>query len=204
MALFDYAIDGNEPELSPKAEIAFAAIQDNMDRDAEKYEAVCERNKVNGVKGGRPKKEKKPKETQWVISKPKKPDNDNDNENDNDYENDNDNDNVNDNENENVNVNDNVYDNENDNEPSARRSRKSEAFGDIEKAKNIISYLNEKTDSNFSAENETTLRHINARLREGYKEVLGFSKVAFFYYKSYRNEIHGSFCFYKRNKFTET
>ncbi|MBE6891952.1 MAG: hypothetical protein E7481_08015, partial [Ruminococcaceae bacterium] len=99
---------------------------------------------------------------------------------------------------------DNVYDNENDNEPSARRSRKSEAFGDIEKAKNIISYLNEKTDSNFSAENETTLRHINARLREGYKEVLGFSKVAFFYYKSYRNEIHGSFCFYKRNKFTET
>ena len=138
MALFDYAIDGNEPELSPKAEIAFAAIQDNMDRDAEKYEAVCERNKVNGVKGGRPKKEKKPKETQWVISKPKKPDNDNDN--------------------------------ENDNEPSARRSRKSEAFGDIEKAKNIISYLNEKTDSNFSAENETTLRHINARFKEGFKE----------------------------------
>ena len=159
MALFDYAIDGNEPSLSPKAEIAFAAIQDNMDRDLEKYEETCKKRAEAGKKGGRPKKQTKANESNWFFEKAKKPDNDN--ENDNDYENDNDNDN------ENENVNDNVYDN--DNEPSARRSRKSEAFGDIEKAKSIISYLNEKTDSNFSAENENTLRLINARLREGYK-----------------------------------
>ena len=158
MALFDYAIDGNEPTLSPKAEIAFAAIQDNMDRDLEKYEETCKKRAEAGKKGGRPKKQTKANESNWFFEKAKKPDNDNDNdnENDNDYENDNENEN------------DNVYDNEN--EPSARRSRKSEAFGDIEKAKNILSYLNEKTDSNFSAENENTLRHINARFKEGFKE----------------------------------
>lgn len=97
MALFDYAENGQVPDLTGATAMAFSFIKDQMDRDVSKYEAVCERNRQNGAKGGRPPKTKesennpkKPKITERFSEKPKKPDNDY--EYDNDYDNDNDND----------------------------------------------------------------------------------------------------------------
>jgi len=99
MALFDYAESGRTPDFDGAVAMAFSFIQDQMDRDASKYAAVCERNRENGAKGGRPPKAKKTKEnphkpkiTERFFEKPKKPDDDyeydNDPENDNEYEDD--------------------------------------------------------------------------------------------------------------------
>lgn len=81
MALFDYAENGQEPELTGATAMAFSFIQDQMERDADKYAAVCERNRKNGAKGGRPSKATKsennpdePKITERLSEKPKKPD----------------------------------------------------------------------------------------------------------------------------------
>lgn len=99
MALFDYAENGKIPNFEGALAMAFSFIQDQMDRDASKYAAVCERNRINGLKGGRPPKAtksddnpKKPKKTERFLEKPKKPDNDNEYDNDNDNDNDNEND----------------------------------------------------------------------------------------------------------------
>lgn len=96
MALFDYAEGGKLPEFDGAAGMAFSFIQDQMDRDANKYAAVCERNRKNGSKGGRPSKvnesetnPKEPKESERLFQKPKKPDNEYDNDTDNDNDNDN-------------------------------------------------------------------------------------------------------------------
>jgi hypothetical protein len=82
MALFDYAENGQAPDLTGATAMAFSFIQDQMERDASKYAAVCERNRKNGAKGGRPPKAtksehnpEKPKITERLSEKPKKPDN---------------------------------------------------------------------------------------------------------------------------------
>lgn len=54
MALFDYASLGETPKFDGMLKMAFSFIKAQMDRDAEKYEAICERNRANGIKGGRP------------------------------------------------------------------------------------------------------------------------------------------------------
>lgn len=63
----------------------FTPIKQDLDRNNAAYEAVCERNRVNGSKGGRPKK--KTQKTQSVILEtqrnPKNLDNEYDNDNDN-------------------------------------------------------------------------------------------------------------------------
>ena len=63
-------------------DLTFEAIKLQMKRDLKKYEAICDRNRNNGLLGGRP---PKPKETQSVNlglnknpEKPKKPDTDTD------------------------------------------------------------------------------------------------------------------------------
>jgi hypothetical protein len=77
--------DGNEDiKLNGILQVAFIPFQKQFERDKEKYNTTIERNKINGNKGGRPKKTQK---TQSVISKPtqtqktqvvlKKTDNDN-------------------------------------------------------------------------------------------------------------------------------
>lgn len=63
-------------------ELVFYPFKAQFERDFQEYKRVCDRNKFNGLKGGRPKKEN--------PDKPKKPDNDNDNDNGNDSESDND------------------------------------------------------------------------------------------------------------------
>lgn len=67
MAIFDYA-EGLEPTgLSGASRMAFSFIRAQIDRDTEKYQATCERNRSNGSKGGRP---PKPTETQTEAKKP--------------------------------------------------------------------------------------------------------------------------------------
>jgi len=76
-------------ELDAITRIALKPFLIQWQRDAEKYESACERNKANGLKGGRPKKETQTvlvetEKTHSVILKPKKADNDNDSDSDND------------------------------------------------------------------------------------------------------------------------
>lgn len=73
--------EGTEPEVGEDIQLAFEfmALQKQIDR--EKYEERCRKNRENGKKGGRPKKnEEKPKKANGFSENP----NDNDNENDND------------------------------------------------------------------------------------------------------------------------
>lgn len=72
---------GEEPNLTGIVQIAFISIRQQLDRNAEKYEAKKEKLRLNGSKGGKPKKtdnEEKPKkangfqENQMVNLKSKK------------------------------------------------------------------------------------------------------------------------------------
>jgi len=81
-AIRDYNL-GKEPELDFAMRMAFIPFKNQFERDLEKYNSTCERNRNNGSKGGRPKKPTETQETQVVFEKPKKADNKNDNKNDN-------------------------------------------------------------------------------------------------------------------------
>ncbi len=103
-SIFSYCMNGKETELTGDARITFAFIKKDLDRNGEKYKDKCESSRINGLKGGRPKKikEETPDENSETenlnnLKNPKNPtvffktlnDNDNDNENENDNENDN-------------------------------------------------------------------------------------------------------------------
>jgi hypothetical protein len=88
-------VNDNDPVIEDQIlKVAFTPIKLALKRDLEEWKRTCERNKENGKNGGRPPKEdktqktqsvyEKPKETEGLISKPKKADNDTDNESDND------------------------------------------------------------------------------------------------------------------------
>lgn len=59
-AIFDYVRTGVLPEIDGATKMAFSFIRAQLDRDAEKYENICERNRINGAKGGRPSKQDEP------------------------------------------------------------------------------------------------------------------------------------------------
>ena len=83
-AIRDYNL-GKEPELDFAMRMAFIPFKNQFERDLEKYNNTCERNRNNGSKGGRPKKPNETQETQVVFEKPKKADNKNDNDNKNKF-----------------------------------------------------------------------------------------------------------------------
>ncbi|MEA4810825.1 hypothetical protein SDC9_49574 [bioreactor metagenome] len=85
-AIFLYHINGAEPNIENKVvRMAFLFFRSQFERDNQKYSKVVERNKINGNKGGRPKKETQDNPNNPVgFLEPKKPDNDNDNDSDND------------------------------------------------------------------------------------------------------------------------
>lgn len=102
-ALFYRKFDefGKQPKVTKDIKMAYKFIENQLVIDEEKYRQRCETNKINGAKGGRPKKSEnekteKPKGFFGNRTKPNETEQ-NPNDNDNDNENDNENDNVNDN-----------------------------------------------------------------------------------------------------------
>lgn len=92
-AMLDFAETGTVPMLDGMPRMAFSFIKAQMERDAEKYNSKCERNRENGAKGGRPVKPKpdgenpeKPKITERFSKKPKKADNDDEDDNEDENE----------------------------------------------------------------------------------------------------------------------
>ena len=86
-AIFEYQNGGIEQELSGASEMAFTFIKQQLDRNHERYEIICERNRKNGAKGGRPKNPDIPKKPNGLSGNPdipKKPDTDTDSDNEND------------------------------------------------------------------------------------------------------------------------
>jgi hypothetical protein len=105
-AIYEYELTGNVTELPYTLKLIFIPIKQSLERNKEKYDNVVERNRLNGKKGGRPKKPSglndNPKNPSGYLKNPKKPkkaDNDNDNDNDNEPDN--------------VNGNDSEYDSDN-------------------------------------------------------------------------------------------
>lgn len=73
---FRYVNDLNPIAPDRTTKLMFIDIEDTLKRDLIKWEKRAERSRENGNKGGRPPIDnnlEKPKETQQVISKPKKP-----------------------------------------------------------------------------------------------------------------------------------
>lgn len=80
MALADYALNGNEPNLTPEVRMFFTLVKPQVDANKKRFE--------NGCKGGRPKNQKKTKtkpnnNQKETKQEPNNNVNDNDNVNDN-------------------------------------------------------------------------------------------------------------------------
>ena len=73
--IFAYVNDENPPCDDLLLTIAFEPIKTQLKRDLRKYEVYIEKQKENGAKGGRPKKEEETQITQPFFEKPKKADN---------------------------------------------------------------------------------------------------------------------------------
>ena len=85
--ILSYVNDENPDTDDLVINISFEPIKQQLKRDLKKYESICERNSLNGSKGGRPKlgnpeEPKKPTGLFGNPEEPKKADNDNDNDND--------------------------------------------------------------------------------------------------------------------------
>ena len=75
-SIMNEAFGYEKKDLSPQAFIAMSFIKPQIERDNDKYEAICRRNSENGKKGGRPRKVQETQENPKNPSKPKKADND--------------------------------------------------------------------------------------------------------------------------------
>lgn len=81
---------GEELELDLTTDLIFTPFKSQFDRDDEKYSKIVERNKNNGLKGGRPKTQEIPEESKKPTGlsgnpeEPKKADSDSGNDSDND------------------------------------------------------------------------------------------------------------------------
>ena len=146
-AIFEYQNGGIQQELTGAAGMAFVFVKQQLDRNQEKYNAICKRNRINGMKGGRLEKPKEPsglignpeepKEPSGLIGnpeEPKKPDTDSDNDTD--------------------------TDNDNDNEKEEKRI-------DYTITDSIIDYFNEKTGKNLRHK-DVSRKPIKARLNENF------------------------------------
>lgn len=84
--IFAYVNDENPVSTELLINIAFEPIKLQLKRDLRRYEDYIDKQRVNGAKGGRPKKPNETQETQPFFEKPKKADNVNDTDTDNDNE----------------------------------------------------------------------------------------------------------------------
>jgi hypothetical protein len=72
-AIFQYNANIQVRELTPVCQMAFQFMKSQFDRNNEKYQAIVNRNKVNGAKGGRPKNQEEPKKPSWLSENPEEP-----------------------------------------------------------------------------------------------------------------------------------
>lgn len=141
--IFNYVNNGDS-ELTGYLNVIFIPIKNEIDKNEERYEEVCKKNRENGRLGGRPKKEE---ENQEVIEEteknpmvfektednPKNPINHN-----------------------------HIH---NHNQLSLTNNHNS---NNLEIIKSIIDYLNERVGSKFKYNTKSTQQKINARLNEGF------------------------------------
>lgn len=83
-AIKSYQVD-DELTTDEVIKLVFFPFKSQFERDNEKYKTICDRNKNNGLKGGRPKASETEK-TQSVIKEPRKADSDSKNDSDSDNE----------------------------------------------------------------------------------------------------------------------
>lgn len=83
-AIFLYARDGEVINLEPVVRMAFAFIKDNIERNQDKYQAKCEKNRQIALERERKKREAREKAGNTNVHERSHYDNDNDNEYDND------------------------------------------------------------------------------------------------------------------------
>lgn len=79
--MMQYSLDKTIMEMPVEIKITFIQIRQQMDRNEIKYEEICRRNQINGLKGGRPKTQHNPLgylATQQNPEEPRKPDKDKD------------------------------------------------------------------------------------------------------------------------------
>jgi hypothetical protein len=69
--VLSYVNDENPNANDIIIDLVFEPIKQSLKRDLRKYENICERNKSNGNKGGRPKKQ--PKKPSGLFTNPKNP-----------------------------------------------------------------------------------------------------------------------------------
>ena len=55
-AIIKYEKTQEEPQLDGVLKMAFSFIRTQLDRDRQKYQKKCEKNRENGARGGRPRK----------------------------------------------------------------------------------------------------------------------------------------------------
>ena len=75
-AMMNYQMGQELPEMDALTDMAFSFIKDDMDFNNQKYDEMCERNKNNGKKGGRPKASgfsENPKNPDGFSENPQKP-----------------------------------------------------------------------------------------------------------------------------------
>jgi len=144
--IFQYVNTGDSG-LSGLLNAVFIPIKKYIDENEKKYQAICERNRQNGANGGRPKKEETQENPMGYDG----------------LENETQETQV-DNLGQNTHIsyitNHTSYDHKSNNQLSNNN---------LDIIKNIVSYLNDKTESKFKYTTKSTQRKINARLNEGYK-----------------------------------
>lgn len=72
-AVLQFTEDGTEPNLPGKESIMFDVLREQVERDRKSYEKKASAQRENGSKGGRPRKNEKPKETHGFLENPTKP-----------------------------------------------------------------------------------------------------------------------------------
>lgn len=72
-AIFEYEINNVLPNLDKTIMMAFNFIKTDLDRNSNHYDSICERNRNNGLKGGRPRNPNNPLGILVTQQNPEKP-----------------------------------------------------------------------------------------------------------------------------------
>ncbi len=71
--IYNYVNDNDPISKDIITNIAFVSIKQQLKRDLKKWESIAERNRTNGLKGGRPKIPNKPNKPTGLLGNPNKP-----------------------------------------------------------------------------------------------------------------------------------